>query len=128
MKRNLGASMMEILIVIIILMVTVSMWSMNRRQQLRVVYYAESEILRKDIEDKQSIVFAAKGSYYPLTPPTSVGNIGGIEMVDASKNNYFRTFVVTDVTPDRGYTIIMYGASDSPAAGLTVSSTYVRGQ
>jgi hypothetical protein len=126
-KRSAGSSMMEILIVIIILMVTVAMWSMSRRSQLRVVYYAESEILRKDIDDKQAIVFAAKGSYYPV-PRTSVGNIGGIEMVDASRNNYFRSFEIDDVKPTDGYRIIMYGASDSPAAGLTVSSVFVRGQ
>jgi len=118
--------MMEILVVMLILMLTTTMWSMSRRHQLRVAYLAESEVLRKDIINKENIVFAAIGTYAAVAL-TGVGNIGGIEMVNASQNSYFRTFLVNGIT-NTGFLVTMYGAANSPAAGITVTYDYDRNE
>lgn len=122
-----GISIIEVMVVMLLVMVTAIMWSMNRKSQLRVAYQQEARIFIQDIVNRERMYFAQNSQYLEILVPTSTITLFNIS---ALKNNYFKTFSV-EVDTAAPYSeinprleVIAYGANK--AAGITVSGIYQR--
>jgi hypothetical protein len=96
-------------------------WGVNRKSQIRSAYLLEADMLVSDIIGKEKIVYAAKAVYGEVEPLSSSGTdfykLGGLEDVDARRNQYFKTFKVV-VGSSQNFTITVYGAENTEVQGL----------
>lgn len=121
-RKNAGVSMMEVLVVIILLFMTSTIWVMNRKKQMEVAYKMEAQMVIDDIRDKQKIVYAAISKYETVNSPTSSAALmGGVEHIDIKRNMYFTSFKITSGEPTKGYVIHVYGERGGPMENVTIT-------
>ena len=116
-----GTTMIEILVVLVMMVGLLVAWGVNRKSQIRSAYLLEADMLVSDIIGKEKIVYAAKAVYGEVEPLSSSGTdfykLGGLEDVDARRNQYFKTFKVV-VGSSQNFTITVYGAENTEVQGL----------
>lgn len=86
-----GTSIIEITVVIVIAILVIGIFAMNRDSQMDIVYREEARVILNHIAEKEKIFYATNFAYYEVDTPThSVENLG----ISLLRNQYFGEFSV----------------------------------
>jgi len=120
-----GVSMVELMVVMVIALIAMGLFAMNRDSQLEMAYKEEARVLINHIAEKEKIFYASNFFYYRVPEPSeSIEDMG----VHLGRNDYFGK-VSVDVSTSTPYTefnplvtITLYGKNKMN--GKTVVGKY----
>ncbi len=101
LRKSAGVSLLEVLMVVILMMVTVALFSSKRKSQMELVYREEARMLIEDIVSSEHVYYSRYSKYITNSSFVKYNAKLGI---DARKNSFYNQFqVTTSATDSKGW-------------------------